>query len=84
MSQGWYSFSTWASRPELLVGFPESIKHWKEKFFFVRSTLKGEVGASMTWRGMTKVTDHKPAASEYDEGSIGRVSSLPNVGYSGS
>lgn len=76
LSQDWYSFSTRAGRPELLVGFPESIKGWKEKFFFVKTTLIGEVGASMRWRGSTKVTDHKPAASEYDEGSIGRVSSL--------
>lgn len=31
LSQDWYSCSTRAGRPELMVGFPESIKGWKEK-----------------------------------------------------
>lgn len=37
LSQEWYSCSTRAKRPELLVKFWDSIKRWKEKFFFCES-----------------------------------------------
>lgn len=36
LSQEWYSLNMRAKRPELLVGFRDSIKNWKKKFFFVK------------------------------------------------
>lgn len=59
-----------------MIGFRDSIKRWKGKFFFVKLTELGDWAAGMRWRESTKMTDHKPAATEYDEGSIGRISSL--------
>lgn len=76
LTQEWYNCSTWAKQPELLVGFWDSIKRWKEKFFFVKVSELGEWVERMRWRNEVKVTDHIPATWEYDGGSVGRVGSL--------
>lgn len=45
LSQDWYSCSTHSKRPELMVGFRDSIKGWKDKFFFVKKCgIKGSEG----------------------------------------
>lgn len=76
LSQDWYSYSSHSKRPELMVGFRDSIKWWKRKFFFVMCEGLGKWTAGMRWRESVKMTDHIPAATEYDEGSVGRISSL--------
>lgn len=57
----------------MLVGFPESIKDWKEIFFFVKASM---LVTNLKWRGPKKVTDHIPDAAKYDAGSVWRISSL--------
>lgn len=64
------------NRPELLVGFRESIKKWKEKFIFVKVSELGELAKGMRWREPVKMTDHIPSTWEYDAGSMGRNGSL--------
>lgn len=59
-----------------MIGFRDSIIKWKGKFFFVKLTELGDWAAGMRWRESVKMTDHIPAVTEYDEGSVGRISSL--------
>lgn len=59
-----------------MVRFQNSIKGWKGKFFFVKSAGLGEWAAGMRWRESVKMADHIPAVTEYDDGSVRRISSL--------
>lgn len=74
--QDWYSCSTRPKRSELMVGFRNSIKGWKGKCFFVKSAGLEEWAVGMRWRESIKMIDHIPTATEYDEGSVRRISSL--------
>lgn len=76
LSQDWYSCSTRLKLPELMVRFWDLIKGWKGKFFSVKSEDLGKWAVGMRWRESVKITDHIPAATEYNEGSVGRISSL--------
>lgn len=75
LSQDWYSSSTRVKRPKILIGFRDSIKKWKMKYFFVKAVELGDWAGGMRWRESVKITNHIPAEIEYDEGSVGRISS---------
>lgn len=76
LSQDWYSYSTRAKQPELLIGFWNSIKKWKGKFFFIKVSELGDWTERMRRRESVKMTDHILAMKEYDKGSVGRIRSL--------
>lgn len=42
----------------------------------MKSTELGEWAAGIGWRESVKTTDHIPAVTEYEEGSVRRISSL--------
>lgn len=42
----------------------------------MNSTGLGEWAAGMRWSELIKMTYHKPATTEYEEGSVGRFNSL--------
>lgn len=59
-----------------MVGFQNSTKGWKGKFFFVKSAGLGEWAAGMRWRESVKMADHIPVVTEYNDGSVRRISIL--------
>lgn len=59
-----------------MIGFWDSIKKWKEKFFLVKLTKLRDWTAEMRWRESVKMTDHILATRKYNGKSVGRISSL--------
>lgn len=70
-----YSFSTQAEAPELMYGFPDSIKGWKGRFFFIQRAAEG-LKAEPVWKKPGKVKDPPPIAGEYDAVTVNMISPL--------
>lgn len=75
ISGDWYSFSTRAEAPELMYGFPDSIKGWKGRFIFIQSAAAG-FKTELMWKKPGKVKDPPPLAGEYDGVTVNVISPL--------
>lgn len=58
-----------------MYGFPDSIKGWKWRFFFIQREVMG-LKKDLVWKETGKVKDPPPLAGEYDGVTVNVISLL--------